>query len=131
VSITVTLAGDTMLGRGVAERIDSARPETLFAGELIETIGEADLFLLNLFLLNLECCIAERGSPWPGKTFHFRAPPVDEARGVLASGIESHRRQGRLTGTWRMCAEGATGWPSPTPGERLTARVRDGRRCSR
>jgi poly-gamma-glutamate capsule biosynthesis protein CapA/YwtB (metallophosphatase superfamily) len=32
-------------------------------------VGEA-----NLCLLNLECCISERGAPVPGKVFHFRAP---------------------------------------------------------
>jgi poly-gamma-glutamate capsule biosynthesis protein CapA/YwtB (metallophosphatase superfamily) len=26
-------------------------------------------------LLNLECCISGRGRPWPGRVFHFRAPP--------------------------------------------------------
>src|ERR1044072_8760820 len=26
-------------------------------------------------LVNLECCISERGRPWPGRVFHFRAPP--------------------------------------------------------
>ncbi len=72
-SITVALAGDTMLGRSVAERLRSNRPQALFAAELIEAVGAADLFLLNL-----ECCIAEGGSPWadPGKPFFFRAPPV-------------------------------------------------------
>jgi poly-gamma-glutamate synthesis protein (capsule biosynthesis protein) len=32
----------------------------------------------DLFVLNLECCISERGEPWPapGKPFFFRAPPA-------------------------------------------------------
>jgi poly-gamma-glutamate capsule biosynthesis protein CapA/YwtB (metallophosphatase superfamily) len=35
-------------------------------------MGQADLVVLNL-----ECCISERGRPWeaPGKPFFFRAPP--------------------------------------------------------
>jgi poly-gamma-glutamate capsule biosynthesis protein CapA/YwtB (metallophosphatase superfamily) len=33
-------------------------------------------------LLNLECCISERGEPWPKRRFHFRAPPA--AAGALA-----------------------------------------------
>ena len=72
-SITLALAGDTMLGRGVAERLLAAPPESLFAPELVEIVGEADLFVLNL-----ECCISGRGEPWgaPGKPFFFRAPPA-------------------------------------------------------
>jgi poly-gamma-glutamate synthesis protein (capsule biosynthesis protein) len=70
--ITLALAGDTMLGRGVADALarDPARP--VIAGEVAEIAAESDLFILNL-----ECCISERGSPWPdpGKAFFFRAPP--------------------------------------------------------
>ena len=67
----VALAGDTMLGRGVAERLAVAPPRSLFAPELVAAVGEADVCILNL-----ECCIAERGTPARGKTFHFRAPPT-------------------------------------------------------
>jgi poly-gamma-glutamate capsule biosynthesis protein CapA/YwtB (metallophosphatase superfamily) len=68
----LALGGDTMLGRGVAERLGEATPESLFAAEVVDAAGEADLFVLNL-----ECCISERGAPWahPGKPFFFRAPP--------------------------------------------------------
>jgi poly-gamma-glutamate capsule biosynthesis protein CapA/YwtB (metallophosphatase superfamily) len=61
-----------MLGRGVAEAMRSGSPSSLFAGEIIEVVREADLFILNL-----ECCISERGERWPdpGKPFFFRAPP--------------------------------------------------------
>jgi poly-gamma-glutamate capsule biosynthesis protein CapA/YwtB (metallophosphatase superfamily) len=72
-TIKLALAGDTMLGRGVAQKLAEAPPESLFSPELIEVAHEADLFVLNL-----ECCISERGRPWtaPGKPFFFRAPPV-------------------------------------------------------
>ncbi len=62
-----------MLGRGVAERLAGVGPAGLFAPEVVETAGESDLFVLNL-----ECAISERGSPWPNpyKPFFFRAPPV-------------------------------------------------------
>ena len=72
-SITVALAGDTMLGRGVAERLKDHPPASLFAPEVVEAVCAADLFVLNL-----ECCISEGGEPWPapGKPFFFRAPPV-------------------------------------------------------
>jgi poly-gamma-glutamate capsule biosynthesis protein CapA/YwtB (metallophosphatase superfamily) len=72
VTTKLALAGDTMLGRGVAERLKSIPPESLFAPEVVDVAREADLFVLNL-----ECCISDRGSPWPspGKPFFFRAPP--------------------------------------------------------
>ena len=68
----LALAGDTMLGRLVAERLAVAGPEALFSAEVIATAREADVFVLNL-----ECVISERGQPWPepGKPFFFRAPP--------------------------------------------------------
>ena len=61
-----------MLGREVAAALASRSPQTLFDPELAEVAREADLFLLNL-----ECCISERGKaePSPRRPFHFRAPP--------------------------------------------------------
>ena len=67
----LALAGDTMLGRMVAERLEPEPPESLVAPEVVGVTREADLFVLNL-----ECCISERGEPFPGRVFHFRAPPV-------------------------------------------------------
>jgi poly-gamma-glutamate capsule biosynthesis protein CapA/YwtB (metallophosphatase superfamily) len=76
-AIRIVLAGDTMLGRGVAEllRDDPARP--LWAPQVRAFIAEADLAVLNL-----ECCISERGERWPdpAKPFFFRAPPVAAER---------------------------------------------------
>jgi poly-gamma-glutamate capsule biosynthesis protein CapA/YwtB (metallophosphatase superfamily) len=66
----LALAGDTMLGRGVAQRLETQPPESLFAPEVVEAAAESDLFVLNL-----ECCISARGEPFPGRVFHFRAPP--------------------------------------------------------
>lgn len=72
-TITLALAGDTMLGRGVAQVLERSGPDALFSDEVVEATRRADLFVLNL-----ECCISERGDPWPapGKPFFFRAPPV-------------------------------------------------------
>ncbi|NEA23216.1 CapA family protein [Actinomadura bangladeshensis] len=72
-AITVALAGDTMLGRGVGARIAESGPHGLFSGGVRDAFAEADLALLNL-----ECCVSDRGRPWeaPGKPFHFRAPPA-------------------------------------------------------
>jgi poly-gamma-glutamate capsule biosynthesis protein CapA/YwtB (metallophosphatase superfamily) len=68
--VKLALAGDTMLGRGVADRLDDDPNHTLFDAELVDIIREADLFVLNL-----ECCVSARGRPTPERVFHFRAPP--------------------------------------------------------
>ena len=67
----LALAGDTMLGRGVAIALEERGSTSLVAPEVVAAAAEADLFLLNL-----ECCISERGTPWPDsrKPFFFRAP---------------------------------------------------------
>ena len=71
-TVTVALAGDTMLGRGVARTLARTPPASLVAPDLLAALSEADLVVLNL-----ECCISERGRRWdaPGKPFFFRAPP--------------------------------------------------------
>jgi poly-gamma-glutamate capsule biosynthesis protein CapA/YwtB (metallophosphatase superfamily) len=71
--VRLALAGDTMLGRLVAERVAADGPASLFAPEIVEATRDADLFVLNL-----ECCISARGGRWaaPGKPFFFRAPPA-------------------------------------------------------
>jgi poly-gamma-glutamate capsule biosynthesis protein CapA/YwtB (metallophosphatase superfamily) len=59
-----------MLGRGVAEAITQDQP--LLTDEVVAVAAEADLFVVNL-----ECCISDRGKRWPEprKPFFFRAPP--------------------------------------------------------
>jgi poly-gamma-glutamate capsule biosynthesis protein CapA/YwtB (metallophosphatase superfamily) len=71
-TVTVALAGDTMLGRSVAQTLTRTPPQALVASEVRATLAQADLVVLNL-----ECCISERGRPWQasGKPFFFRAPP--------------------------------------------------------
>ncbi|MBF8185709.1 CapA family protein [Nonomuraea sp. K274] len=71
--MTLALAGDTMLGRGVAERLEqTADPREFFDAGVRAALAGADLVLLNL-----ECCVSARGRPWDAlhKAFHFRAPP--------------------------------------------------------
>jgi hypothetical protein len=76
-ALRLALAGDTMLGRRVASAIaDGERP--LLDPEVVALAASCDLFLLNL-----ECCISDRGEPRPGRVFHFRAPPA--AAELLAS----------------------------------------------
>jgi poly-gamma-glutamate capsule biosynthesis protein CapA/YwtB (metallophosphatase superfamily) len=69
--VTLALAGDTMLGRLVGARLEDDPKAALFAPDLVEIVHSADGMLLNL-----ECCISERGEQWPGRVFHFRAPPA-------------------------------------------------------
>jgi poly-gamma-glutamate synthesis protein (capsule biosynthesis protein) len=71
--VKIALAGDTMLGRTVGERLTQVPVRALFSEEVVAVAHEADLFLLNL-----ECAISDRGSPWPDprKPFFFRAPPI-------------------------------------------------------
>jgi poly-gamma-glutamate capsule biosynthesis protein CapA/YwtB (metallophosphatase superfamily) len=74
---TLALAGDTMLGRGVAERLTAEPGAALIAAEVAECLAGADAFVINL-----ECCISHRGDPFPdpGKPFFFRAPPIAAQR---------------------------------------------------
>jgi poly-gamma-glutamate capsule biosynthesis protein CapA/YwtB (metallophosphatase superfamily) len=68
----LALAGDTMLGRMVGEKLAKRPSEPLVSPAVSAVCREADLFVLNL-----ECCISDRGEPWPDprKPFFFRAPP--------------------------------------------------------
>ena len=72
-TLTVALAGDTMLGREVGRRLASDAAGPLVAPEVVEAVREAELVVLNL-----ECCISTRGERWPDpeKPFFFRAPPA-------------------------------------------------------
>jgi poly-gamma-glutamate synthesis protein (capsule biosynthesis protein) len=74
---TIALAGDTMLGRGVAGSLMRDRAAPLVAPEVVEQLARADAVVLNL-----ECCISDGGTPFPdpAKRFLFRAPPVAAER---------------------------------------------------
>jgi poly-gamma-glutamate capsule biosynthesis protein CapA/YwtB (metallophosphatase superfamily) len=74
---TLALAGDTMLGRGVAEVLRGDPTAPLVDAEIAACIASADALVLNL-----ECCISNRGArfPDPAKPFFFRAPPVAAER---------------------------------------------------
>ena len=70
--VRIALAGDTMLGRNVGDRLREVEPSELVSAEVVAAFREAELVVLNL-----ECCVSERGGRWqaPGKPFFFRAPP--------------------------------------------------------
>jgi poly-gamma-glutamate synthesis protein (capsule biosynthesis protein) len=71
-SLTIALAGDVMLGRGVNRMI--AEQGFLHPwGDILPTIREADRFLINL-----ECALTEQSERWRSsgyKPFYFRAHP--------------------------------------------------------
>ncbi len=70
---TIGLAGDTMLGRGVADALATTPPTDLFSDDVVAAAHEADILVVNL-----ECCISDRGERWtdPRKPFFFRGPPI-------------------------------------------------------
>jgi poly-gamma-glutamate capsule biosynthesis protein CapA/YwtB (metallophosphatase superfamily) len=74
---TLALAGDTMLGRGVADALSDDPATPLVSEDLAARMASAALTVVNL-----ECCISDRGSPFtdPGKPFFFRAPPIAAER---------------------------------------------------
>jgi poly-gamma-glutamate capsule biosynthesis protein CapA/YwtB (metallophosphatase superfamily) len=80
----LVLAGDTMLGRGVAHVLATSSPSALFSDEVVAAFGAADLGFVNL-----ECCISTRGRPWrdPAKPFFFRAPPA-ATRALTMLGVD-------------------------------------------
>jgi hypothetical protein len=71
--LSLALAGDTMLGRKVAGAIWRGEAASLVDARVVDSVREADLFVLNL-----ECRIAGHGERWhdPAKPFCFRAPAV-------------------------------------------------------
>lgn len=69
----LALAGDTMLGRGVAERISIAGPAAIW-GSALPLLWSADLLCVNL-----ECALTTHAQPWldgARKAFYFRAHPT-------------------------------------------------------
>jgi poly-gamma-glutamate capsule biosynthesis protein CapA/YwtB (metallophosphatase superfamily) len=76
-AVRLALAGDTMLGRGVAEQLARNPGHDLLAPELAAIARDADLFIVNL-----ECCVSDRGERVrdPEQGFFFRAPPVAAER---------------------------------------------------
>jgi poly-gamma-glutamate capsule biosynthesis protein CapA/YwtB (metallophosphatase superfamily) len=73
------VGGDVMLGRRIAPRVRE-RPDSVFRG-VKSAFDRADIVMVNL-----ECTISTRGTPWP-KRFNFRAPPV-AARVLHDAGID-------------------------------------------
>jgi len=66
---TVGFVGDVMLGRSVNDRWVGDTPEGVWGSTLDR------LRSLDGLMLNLECCLSNRGRRWPDKGYYFRADP--------------------------------------------------------
>ncbi|MDR7554597.1 MAG: CapA family protein [Armatimonadota bacterium] len=78
----LALVGDVMLGRLVNEAL-ARLPATYPWGDVLPVLRAADALVINL-----ECVLADRGRPQPGKTFTFRS----DARNVAvltAAGVRA------------------------------------------
>jgi len=77
VPATIALAGDTMLGRNVADALAADPAAPLVSPDVADHLAGADAFVINL-----ECCISSRGERFRDrrKPFFFRAPPVAAQR---------------------------------------------------
>ena len=70
--LTLALAGDVMLGRLMNDVLAAEGPAYPW-GDTLPLLRTADLTIVNL-----ECVISDRGTPWQRtpKVFHFRAAPI-------------------------------------------------------
>ncbi len=84
----VIFLGDVMLGRLVNEYLAAAAPEDPW-GDTLAVLRTADAVFINL-----ECVLADRGTPWPEKTFTFRSDArnvaVLRAAGVAAASLANN-----------------------------------------
>jgi len=69
--LTIALAGDVMLGRGVNQALSYMKPEEPW-GDTLGLLAAADIRIINL-----ECALSSHRRPWSRsyKVFHFRADP--------------------------------------------------------
>jgi hypothetical protein len=95
-SPTLALAGDTMLGRGVADALaaDPSAPRAHLRSEVAARPESADAVVINL-----ECCVSSGGEPFPDrrKPFFFRDDlrVSHAAPGVLLASVAGDRQQRR------------------------------------
>jgi poly-gamma-glutamate capsule biosynthesis protein CapA/YwtB (metallophosphatase superfamily) len=73
--------GDVMLGRGVNDRWVDSDPAGVWGSTL------ARLRALDGLVLNLECCLSDRGQRWPDKGYYFRANPAFAVPALRAAGV--------------------------------------------
>jgi poly-gamma-glutamate synthesis protein (capsule biosynthesis protein) len=74
--------GDVMLGRLVNQRLKAVPPDFPW-GDTLPVLAQADIRFANL-----ECVLADGGTPQPGKVFHFRSD-VRNAAVLAAAAIDA------------------------------------------
>ncbi|MFW5903689.1 MAG: CapA family protein [Halolamina sp.] len=79
-SARIGFVGDVMLGRSVNDHWAGRDPAGVW-GSTLDQLRELDSLALNL-----ECCISDRGEPWPNKTYSFRADPAFAVPALEAAG---------------------------------------------
>ncbi|WP_077490192.1 CapA family protein [Sinomonas mesophila] len=84
----IGMMGDVMLGRLVNQRLRRVEPAYVW-GDLLPILAQADVRFANL-----ECVMADGGSPWPGKVFHFRSDSKNvaclEAAGITVVSLANN-----------------------------------------
>ncbi|MXR52768.1 CapA family protein [Halovenus sp. WSH3] len=86
----IGFVGDVMLGRSVNDHWIGRDPDGVWGSTLNR------LRRLDGLVLNLECCISERGRKWPDKVYYFRSDPdfavpaLESANAALASLANNH-----------------------------------------
>lgn len=81
VDARVGFVGDLMLGRSVNDHWIDADPTGVW-GSTLPRLRELDGLVGNL-----ETCVSDRGTRWPGKTFYFRADPSFAVPALEAAGV--------------------------------------------
>jgi len=79
-SARIGFVGDVMLGRSVNDHWAGRDPAGVW-GTTLDRLRDLDGLVLNL-----ECCVSDRGEPWPNKTYSFRAPPAFAVPALEAAG---------------------------------------------
>jgi poly-gamma-glutamate capsule biosynthesis protein CapA/YwtB (metallophosphatase superfamily) len=79
--VQIVLLGDVMLGRLVNDRLRMAGPAYPW-GDTLPVLRQADIRFANL-----ECVLADDGTPMPGKMYHFRSD-VRNVQSLRSAGID-------------------------------------------
>lgn len=80
----IGMTGDVMLGRLLNDRYRGNRPDEVW-GTMLDRLR-----LTDGLIINLECCLSNRGSPWRRtyRRFHFRADPEWAIEALRTVGID-------------------------------------------
>ncbi|KRE72755.1 CapA family protein [Arthrobacter sp. Soil762] len=77
----IAILGDVMLGRLVNDQLKMADPPYIW-GDTLPLLRQADIRFANL-----ECVLADDGTPMPGKMYHFRSD-VKNVDSLRSAGID-------------------------------------------